>query len=67
MNCKFILLFLLLSGTLICSAAERFFPVIKDGKAVVELVTPDDDDDGACLEAAMLLEDNEYTALLPHP
>ena len=56
MNCKFILSLILLSGTLICSAAERFFPVIKDGKAVVELVTPDDDDDGACLEAAMLLE-----------
>ena len=54
-NCKMFFLivalfFLAFAGI----AADQFFPVVKDGKAVVELVTPEDDK--ACLEAAMIVE-----------
>ena len=55
---KIIFAIIFLCGISVVNAAEKFFPVLKDGKTVVQFITPKDDK--ACLEAAMIIEKYIY-------
>ena len=55
---KIVTAIVLLCGILVVNAAEKSFPILKDGKLVVESITPKDDK--ACLEASMIIEKYIY-------
>ena len=55
---KIVSVIVLLCGMSFVNAAEKSFSILKDGKLVVEFITPKDDK--ACLEASMIIEKYIY-------